>query len=203
MNMTKLLTNIRNWKFVINNSRIKFNIQRRCFWILIRSMFVEQSNCSFFLMKFDFEHSQNVQFRRQIIREILCIWRFSNVFFHNLSNSRLNKFVETTKISIKNHQNLHHDFSFYLHRSKIFRFQRFQWIFIATRNQWNQTNVWKTQKMWKKNYHSWYFIANFQIFRYSHQKRWNFTRCILFDFCKFFTYRWIYLIKNRFYCRIQ
>ena len=201
--MTKLLTNIHNWKFVMNDSRIKFNIQRWCFWILIRSMFVEQNNCSFSLMKFDFEHLQNVQFRRQIIREILCIWRFSNFFFHNFSNKRLNRFVETTKTQIKNHQNLHHRFSFCLHQSKIFRFQRFQWIFIATRNQWNQTYVWRMRKTWKKNYHSWYFISNFEIFRYSHQKECNFTRRILFCFCKLFTHQWTYLIKNWFYCWIQ
>ena len=127
MNMTRLLTNVHNWTFIMNDSRIKFNIQRWCFWILIRSMFVEQSSCSFSLMKFDFEHSQNVQFRRQIIREVLCIWRSLNLFFHNFSNKRLNRLVEATKTQIKNHQNLHHRSSLYLHRSKI-------WISTSSMN---------------------------------------------------------------------
>ena len=41
INTKKSLTNIHNYKFVMNNSRIKFSIQWRCFWILIRSNFIK------------------------------------------------------------------------------------------------------------------------------------------------------------------
>ena len=55
------------------NFQIKFRTQRRYFKILIRSNLVESNDNTFFLMKIDFEYSQNIRFRNQIIREILRI----------------------------------------------------------------------------------------------------------------------------------
>ena len=143
MNTIKSLTNIYNCKFVMINFQIKFCIQRRCFKILIRLDLVESNDNTFSLIRIDFEYSQNIRFRNQIIREVLRIWWFSNIFFQHFRYRRLNEFVENAKTQVENHQKLHHDVTFCLRRSRVFRFHRFQRIFIATRNQWNQTYILK------------------------------------------------------------
>ena len=154
-------------------------------------------------MKIDFEYLQNIRFRNQVIREVLRIWWFSSIFSQHFRYRRLNEFVENAKTQVENHQKLHHDVTFCLRRSRIFRSHRLQRVFIATRNQWNQTYVWKKRKAWKKKYHSWHSAWYVAIFRYSHQKKCNFTRRILLDFRKSFAYRWIYMIKCWSYFRIQ
>ena len=135
MSTIKSLTSIHNCKFVMINFRIRFRIQRRCFKILIRSNFIESNDNTFFLMKIDFEYSQNIRFRNQIICEVLRIWWFSNISFQHFRYRRLNEFVENAKTQIENYQELHHDVTFCLRRSRIFRLHRFQRVFIATRNQ--------------------------------------------------------------------
>ena len=140
-------------------------------------------------MKFDFKHAKNSRFCRQFIREVLRFWQVLNVFVHVILHCRMNKFVEISKIQIENDQNIYHWFTFRLRRSKIFWFYRFQWIFVATRNQRHQTYVWRKRNTWTQNDYSWYFVKNFAIFRYSYQKKCYIARRILFDFCKFFAYR--------------
>ena len=97
----KSLTNIHNCKFVVINSRVKFRTQRRCFKILIRSNLVEQNDNTFSLMRFSFEYSQNIRSRNQIIREVLRIRWFSNIFFHHFRYRRSSELVENAKIQIE------------------------------------------------------------------------------------------------------
>ena len=185
------------------NSRVRFRTQRRCFRVLIRPDPVGTSDSTFSLMGTDPEYSQNIRSRSQVIRGVLRIWWPSSISPQHFRYRRLGGLVGDAKTQVENHQELHHDVTLCLRRSRIFRSHRLQRAPTATRDQWDQAYVWRERKAWKKGYHSWHSAWYAAVFRYSHQKECNLTRRILLGLRRLSAYRWVYMIKCWSYSRIQ